>query len=70
MPWVERNTIDLSIDELPFSNESNVELLDFSRLRVTLPDKKYLHDLGALCFSERQRKNEHLSQKGYTMWLG
>lgn len=69
MTWIERTTIDLSIDRLPFSNEENIELLDFSRLRIMLPGKKYYHDLGALCFEERKRKYEHPNQKGYTIWL-
>ncbi len=69
MAWVERNTIDLSLNHLLFSNEENIKVFDFSRLRVTLPGKKYPYDFGVLCFGERKRKSPHPGRKDFTIWL-
>ncbi|MCX7121628.1 MAG: hypothetical protein NTZ67_07665 [Gammaproteobacteria bacterium] len=68
MKWIERETIDLPIDALPFGEEEKILLIDFSRLRVVLPGKKTIHDLGVLCFKERVRKERSPSKNGYTIW--
>lgn len=68
MALIERKTIDLPIDELPFSDEEKISLIDFSNLRVILPGKKTIHDLGVLCFKERIRKDRCAAKKGFMIW--
>lgn len=68
MSLIERKTIDLPIDELPFGDEEKVSLIDFSNLRVILPGKKTIHDLGVLCFKERLRKDKCAAKKGFMVW--
>lgn len=68
MTWIERETIDFPIDELPFDKEEKILLIDFSRLRVILPGKKTIHDLGVLCFKERIRKDRCAAKQGFMVW--
>jgi len=69
MTWVERRTLDLPLEDLPFNANENVDVFDFSTLRVMLPDKRSAHDLGALCYAERKRKGNHPFQNDFTVWL-
>ncbi len=62
--WTERKTTLVVFEELPFEQDDNVEILDYSMVRISVPWKVNPIDIGAFCYSRRKIKNPSAKHPG------
>jgi len=67
--WETRQTIDLAFDDLTIRTDDNLEVFDYSSLRVNVPWQVRPLDVGAWCFTQRKPTAPNSNNPDNTVWL-
>ena len=65
MPWIERETVECQIRDLPFDDEGKLAIIDPSKIKVFVPGFVNAVDIGAWCYSRRRRACRDTSSKRF-----